>query len=135
MSEFSKGEWTIIPHKEGDGYTIKSNGRFVAKIPFTVPAANAQHAADTRLIVEAPEMYSLLEKTLMCCRFITRVQNNLKNEIIDTLTRINNEKITIHVEYEIEHEPPKLSFWIKPLVWLFDWWLKRTERRKEKSNE
>ena len=128
MSEFSKGEWTIIPHKKGDGYTIKSNGRFVAKIPFTVPAANAQHAADTRLIAEAPKMYHLLEKTLLSCRFITRVQHNLENEIIDTLTRINNEKPAIHFEYE----RPKMPLLIKLLVWVFDWWLKHTERRKEK---
>lgn len=126
MSEFTKGEWTVIPHKKGDGYTIKSIGRLVAKILFTVPAENAQHTADALLIAEAPEMYRLLERTLISCRFITRAQNNLKDKIIATLTRINTDHTAIFIEYE----PPNLPFWIKPLVWVFDWWLKRTGRRK-----
>ena len=56
MPHFTKGEWEVIKHNDDSGYTIKSIGRIVAKIPFTVPNENSTHEADARLIAAAPDL-------------------------------------------------------------------------------
>lgn len=82
MPKFTGGIWSVILYEDSNNYIIKSIEGIIAKIPRNVPLAYEQHAADARLICEAPRMYELLEKCLVSCPFISKTQKELRQKYV-----------------------------------------------------